>query len=320
MNQVNVADPTKVLLTKKQRKFLVDLFIRLFTEKPLGAIGGVMILGLLIIAIIAPFIAPHPPNEIYSLDAMKPPSSQYIMGTDNYGRDLFSRIIYGAQISMTVGLAVPFIQLLISVLIGITSGFVGGKLDIFVQRIVDSWMCFPGLLILLTIMSILGPGLAQVIIVLGISGGIGMSRTVRSAVIGIKNNAYIEGATAIGSRTMTTLVRHILPNIMPVLIILFTMHMAGAILAEASLSFLGFGIPQTTPSWGGMLSGAGRKYMLIAPWMALWPGLALSIAVFGISMLGDAVRDILDPRLKGGLGRYGSGKAKKLMVKALKKQ
>ncbi len=161
-------------------------------------------------------------------------------------------------------------------------------------------MAFPGLLLLLTIMSIAGKGLLQIILVLGIAGGIGGSRVVRGAVIGIKENDYFLAARAIGSPTTATLVRHVLPNIMPVVIIIFSINVGGVIIAEASLSFLGFGLPPKIPSWGGMLSREGRRFMEVAPGLALWPGLALTIVVFSLNMFGDALRDLLDPRLRGG--------------------
>jgi peptide/nickel transport system permease protein len=165
---------------------------------------------------------------------------------------------------------------------------------------------------MLTVIAVIGPGLVQVILVLGILGGIGgRTRVVRSAVMGIKENVYVEAARAVGATNWTILTRHILPNIMAPIIILFTIEMGSAILAEATLSFLGFGIPPPEPSWGGMLSGAGRRYMLLAPWIALWPGLALALVVYGMNMLGDGLRDILDPRLRGGLGRYGAVKRKR---------
>jgi len=205
---------------------------------------------------------------------------------------------------MIVGLASPAISICVSLIIGGSSGFLGGKYDMIMQRFVDAWMCFPELIILLSVMAFVGQGLLQVVLVLGISGGIGGSRTIRGAVMSIKENMYVGAARAIGSGTFRTLLRHILPNIMPVVIIIFTTRMSGAILAEASMSFLGFGVPPPTPTWGGMLSGDGRRYMMQAPWLAFWPGFALSIAVYGINMLGDAIRDLLDPRLRGGLGRY----------------
>jgi peptide/nickel transport system permease protein len=186
-----------------------------------------------------------------------------------------------------------------------TSAFFGGKLDLILQRFVDAWMCFPGIVMLIVIISLTGPGMWQVIVVLGIQYGMGSSRIVRSAVFGIKENVYVEAARAIGCSNTRILTRHILPNIMAPVIIMFSTLVPMAILGEASLSFLGFGIPPPQPSWGGMLAGTSRSYMFLAPWMAIWPGLALAIVVYGVNMFGDAVRDLLDPRLRGGVGRYG---------------
>ena len=190
----------------------------------------------------------------------------------------------------------------------VTCGFFGGRLDIIAQRFVDAFMCFPGIVLALIIVSLLGPGMWQVVFALGFRYGITASRVVRGAVIGIKENVYVEAARAIGCSTTRIMTRHILPNVMAPIIILFTTRMPIMILTEAGLSFLGYGIPPPTPSWGGMLSGTGRNYMFIAPWMAIWSGLALAIAVYGINMFGDAVRDLLDPRLRGGVGRYGAVK------------
>jgi len=242
---------------------------------------------------------------------LEAPSGAHWMGTDNVGRDIFSRVIYGARVSMFVGLGVSALATALNAAIGLTSGFLGGKIDLVIQRLVDSWMCFPALFLMLTFMALVGVGLAQVILVLGILYGISGSRTIRSAVIGIKQNIYIEAAKATGCPTWSILLKHILPNVTAPLIIVFTTITGAAIIAEASISFLGYGIPPPTPSWGGMLSGTGRQYMLEAPWLAFWPGLALSIVVYGVNMFGDALRDLLDPRLRGGLGRYSGVKAKK---------
>lgn len=305
---------------QKRRSLLADILIRLVKEKPLGTIGGVIVLILLIVGIFADLawlglprvgLAPFDFDEIHLADTFHPPSGEYLMGTDQLGRDLLSRVVYGARISMYVGLAVPALATVIAIAIGLLCGFIGGKFDIVIQRLVDAWMCFPPLFIILAVMSIVGQGLMQVIIVLGVLYGVARSRVVRSAVIGIKENVYVEAAKSIGAPTGKMLIRHILPNVMAPIIILFTLNMGAAIIAEASMSFLGFGIPPPTPSWGGMLNMAGRRYMLSAPWMALWPGLALAIVVYGINMLGDALRDLLDPRLRGGLGRYGGVKVKK---------
>ena len=286
----------------KRRTGLADFFIRLVKEKPLGTACGIIILILIFVAIFADVLAPYPYIEIHLADRLQAPSAQYLLGTDHLGRDFLSRIIYGARISLSVGLAATTLNVVVAVLIGGTSGFFGGKFDLAVQRFVDAWMCFPVLLLLLTIMSIVGQGLPQIVLVLGISAGIGGSRIVRGAVIGIKENVYFEAAEAIGSSKWRAFTRHVLANTMPVVIIIFSISIAGMILSVASLSFLGYGLPLSTPDWGGLLSREGRKYMEQAPWLALWPGLALTITVYSLNMFGDAVRDLLDPRLKGGVG------------------
>ena len=290
--------PTEI--ASKRRNRLADFFIRLVREKPLGTVSGIIILILIFVAVFADVLAPYPPAEINPADRLQSSSAQHLLGTDHIGRDLLSRIIYGARRSIVVGLSATALNVMVAVLIGGISGFLGGKLDLGVQRFVDAWMAFPGLLLLLTIMSIVGRGLPQIILVLGIAGGIGGSRVLRGAVIGIKENDYFLAARAIGSPTTATLVRHVLPNIMPVMIIIFSITVGGVIIAEASLSFLGFGLPVNIPSLGGMLSREGRTYMEQAPWLALWPGLALTITVYSLNMFGDALRDLIDPRLRGG--------------------
>ena len=291
------------ILSEKRRSSFVDFLKRLVTEKPLGTFGAAITLLLLLTGIFADVIAPYGVNENLGY-YMHPPSARFWLGTDNVGRDLLTRIIYGARTSGIVGLAVAALSTALASFIGIVSGYVGGKFDLIVQRVVDTFMCFPGLLILMTILSVTGAGMAQIIIALGLLWGITTSRIVRSATIGIRENAYVEVALAIGCSKARILWRHILPNVMAPVIVLFSTRVPVAILTEASLSFLGFGIPPPTPSWGGMLSGSGRTYMFRAPWMVIWPGLALAIVVYGVNMFGDAVRDILDPKLKGSSGRH----------------
>jgi len=307
--------PTSAEVEGKRRPLLIDLFVRLIKEKPLGSVGAVIVLIMFLAGIFAELLAPFGMNEMILADRLSLPSGVHILGADHLGRDLLSRIIFGARISMFVGLGGAALDALLATLIGIVSGFFGGKIDITLQRFVDAWMCFPPMFIFLTIMAILGPGILQVILVLGIAGGIRSSRVVRSAVIGVKENIYVEAARAIGAPARRILYKHILPNVLAPIIIIFTVAMGRMIITEATLSFLGFGIPPPDPSWGGMLSRDGRRYMRFAPHMALWPGLALAIVVYGINMLGDAMRDILDPRLRGGLGRY-SGVAKQRAKKA----
>jgi peptide/nickel transport system permease protein len=291
--------------TSRRYNPAVDVLIRLATQKPLGLVGGVIVLTLFLTGVLADVLAPYGFNEINLADRLSPPSAAHLFGADNTGRDLLSRVIYGARISMIVGLAGATLHVLVGFIIGATTGLYGGKFDTVVQRVVDAVQCFPSLILYLTVMAVVGQGLMPVVLVLGISSGVYGSRTIRSAVLGIRHNTYVLAAQSIGSRTSRTLLQHILPNVMPVLIIEFTLGVGRMIISEAMLSFLGFGVPPPTPSWGGMLSDSGRRYMLQAPWMALWPGLALAVAVYGVNMLGDALRDLWDPRLRGGLERYG---------------
>ena len=291
-----------VVIEPKRRSQLAEFFTRLVREKPLGTICGIIILTLIFVAIFADVLAPYSYDKAYIIDRLQGPSARYLLGTDQLGRDFLSRLIFGARISLTVGLAATALNVVVAVLIGGISGFLGGKFDLVVQRFVDAWIAFPGLLLLLTIMSIVGRGLPQIIVVLGIAGGIGGSRVLRGAVIGIKENDYFLAARAIGSPGAATLMRHVLPNIMAPIIIIFSITVGGVIISEASLSFLGFGLPVKVPSWGGLLSREGRQYMELAPRLALMPGLCLTITVYSLNMFGDAMRDLLDPRLRGGEG------------------
>ena len=289
----------------KRRNVLANFFIRLVKEKPLGMFGGIIVLIFIFLAVFADVLAPLPYDKVSIFDRMQEPSEKYLLGTDQLGRDLLSRLLYGAQISLTVGLAATALNVLLAILIGSISGFLGGKVDLVAQRFVDAWMAFPGLLLLLTIMSIVGQGLLQIIVVLGIAGGIVGSRVVRGAVIGVKENDYFLAARAVGTPTSQILIRHVLPNIMAPIIIVFSINIGAVIISEASLSFLGFGLPLKVPSWGGMLSREGREFMEMAPRLALWPGLCPdNYVVYSLNMFGDAMRDLLDPRLRGGEGSY----------------
>ena len=288
------------VIAPKRRSRLADFFTRLVKEKPLGLASGIIILILILVGIFADVLAPYPYWEVHLVDRLTGPSARYLLGTDYMGRDFLSQLIYGARISLLVGLAVTTLSVTLSSFIGGISGFLGGKFDLILQRFCDAWESFPGLLILLTVMSITGRGLVQMILVLGIAGGLGGSRVVRGAVIGIKENDYFLAAEAIGNTKLRAFIRHVVPNIMPIVIISFSMSIGGVILSIAGLSFLGYGLPPTIPEWGGLLSGAGRQYMEQAPHLALFPGLALTITVWSLNMFGDAMRDLLDPRLRGG--------------------
>ncbi len=307
----NTKETPSVIKDRKRRGRFADFLIRLLKEKPLGMACGMIVLLLIFVAIFADALAPYPFYEMHLRDRFQGPSARYLLGTDHIGRDLLSRLIHGARLSLIVGLVATTLNVLVAVLIGGTSGFIGGKFDLVVQRLVDAWMCFPGLLLLLTIMSIVGTGLFQIIVVLGITGGISGSRVPRGAVIGIKENDYFLAVQAVGSPTLKTLMRHVLPNIVAPLIIIFSVNIGGNILSAAALSFLGYGLPPAFPDWGAMLSREGRQYMEQAPRLAFWPGLCLTIVVYSLNMFGDALRDLLDPRLRGGEGRYGTAKVKR---------
>ena len=302
--------------TEPRRRPLVEFGGRLVREKPLGALGGVVVLVFLFTGIFAPLLAPDGVNEPHPSDRLSPPSAQYILGTDTLGRDMLSRVIYGARISMVVGVFATLLSVAVSLLIGIPSAFLGGKYDILMQRFVDAWMCFPDILILITIMSIVGPGIGQVIVIVGLHMGITTSRVIRGAVLGIKEQVYVQAAAAIGCRLWRIFARHLLPNIMPAVLIIVSIRMGSVILLEATLSFLGFGVPPPEPSWGGMLSRTGRKYLFLAPGLALWPGLALGAVIYGVNMFGDAVRDLLDPRLRGSAGSYAGMETKRAAILA----
>jgi peptide/nickel transport system permease protein len=271
-------------------------------RKPLGAAGGVIVVGLVLLALFADRIAPYDFDETIAGARLRPPSARFWLGTDNLGRDVWTRVVFGARVSMTVGFGAVLLGTALATVIGVTSGYFAGRYDTVVQRVVDAWQSFPFLIIVLSLMAVLGPGRLNVVLALGVVGAAGASRVIRSATVVVSGNPYVEGARALGCGHLRILVRHVLPNVAAPIIVLATIGLGSAILAESALSFLGFGVPPPYPSWGGMLSGSGRSYMYQAPWMALWPGAAISLAVYGFNMLGDALRDVLDPRLRGTTG------------------
>jgi peptide/nickel transport system permease protein len=290
--------------------------LRFMRRKPLGGVGLVIVTALFICAVFAPAIAPYSFEKQNIRERYQKPSLAHWLGTDDLGRDIFSRIVYGARVSVLIGFGVVVVAGLLAGTVGILTGFYGGGLDLIVQRFVDILISFPALILLITFTALfpkpenamhLGPitldpsgqrGL-YIVIALGVLFSFGASRVVRSAVIAIKNNQYIEGARTIGATDSRILLRYILPNIFPTLLILSTVQLGAAILAESSLSFLGFGIPPPVPAWGGMLSGIARSHITREPLLSVWPGLAIALAVFAFNMLGDALRDVLDPRLRG---------------------
>ncbi len=272
---------------------------KMLRQKKLGAIGGIVFALFLFAGVFADVLAPMGINETDMRQQLQSPSLEHWFGTDHIGRDVLSRILYGAQLSVIVGFLAAGLATVISIVLGVICGYFGGTLDMAIQRFVDAWMTFPDLVLLIVVVSIVGPGVTQIIVILGCLYGIAGSRIVRGAVIGVRENMYTHAAQSIGARTLHILVFHILPNVMPVIIVLFTTRIGAVILAEAGLSFLGLGVPPPAPTWGSMLSGSGRTYMYLQPWLALAPGICLTIVVYAVNVYGDALRDLLDPRMRG---------------------
>jgi peptide/nickel transport system permease protein len=273
-------------------------------RKPLGAVGGVIVLALLVMALLAPVISPYDPRQIIReannrVPVHVAPGSTYLLGTDHVGRDVLSRAIHGARISLYVGVGAVLIGVTGWFIVGMVSAYVGGAVDLIVQRIVDAMMAVPGLIIVLAIMAVLGSSLNNVIIAIVIGMLAPVVRTVRSQVLSVKEMEYVVAARAIGAPSARIIGRHLMPNCLAIYLILATYYLGFAIILEASLSFLGVGVPPDVPSWGGMLTAAAQGHITRAPWAGIFPGLAIFIAVLGFNLLGDALRDVLEPRLRG---------------------
>jgi peptide/nickel transport system permease protein len=275
----------------------VGKFVR---TKPLGAAGGLVILGLLLVAALADTLAPYDAYQAnYALQFARP-SVEHWFGTDEFGRDLLSRIMYGARIALFVGFTASFIGCTIGGLLGVTSAYVGGKLDLLLERLMDILLAFPQLILALAIASILGPSVHNVVIAIAIPIIPRAARVVRATALAVKENVYVEAVSALGAPQVRIVLRHIVPNVVAPYIIMLTAQLGGAILAEAALSYLGLGAAEPTPSWGLMLSGSALSYAEKAPWIPVFPGIAISLGVFGFNLFGDSLRDALDPKLRKG--------------------
>lgn len=271
-----------------------------FSQKyPLGALGALVLILLVIVAVFAPWVATHDPLDMDIPNRLHAPGLEFWLGTDTFGRDSYSRIIFGARVSLYVGLLAVTLGTTVGTVLGIMSGYLGGKFDMILQRVVDAFMGFPSLILALIMVVALGASLNNVMLAIGITLIPRMSRLSRSSALSVKEEVYILASQAIGANTVRILFRHVLPNSMAPVFVLATGYLGTAIVSEASLSFLGLGVPPPNSSWGGMLEIGTRGYLETAPWLAIYPGIALSVVVFAFSFFGDALRDAFDPRLRG---------------------
>lgn len=272
-------------------------FLTLLFSRPNVVIGAILITLMGLLALLAPWIAPYGANELGVAPRLQPPSAAFLMGSDEFGRDVFSRVIYGAQTSLTIGLAIVIFAVGLGTLIGLLTGFFN-RIDMVVSRIMDGLMSFPGLVLAIAMTGAMGASTTAVVIALGIVYMPRVARIVRSAVLVVKELSYVEACFALGATRLYVLFRHVLPNVMSPIIIQATFIFSYGVLGEAALSFLGVGVPPTQPSWGNMLAEA-RTFIVLAWWMALFPGIAIMITVLGLNLFGDGLRDALDPKLRG---------------------
>ena len=267
-------------------------------RRTLGAAGGVVILLMILTALLAGVIAPYSPYETSFLEQLKPPSSRHLLGTDAFGRDIFSRLIHGSRTALKIGFGAAFLGATIGALLGVISAYFGGKVDLLLERLMDILISFPVLILALAVVSALGNNDTNVIIAITIPIIPRVARVIRASGLSIRQMPYIEAARCIGAVDARIVLRHMLPNVMAPYLILLTAFLGQAMLSEAALSFLGLGVAEPTPAWGLMLRGASVQFVQQAPWLAIAPGVALSLAVFAFNLLGDSLRDHLDPRLR----------------------
>ena len=267
-------------------------------KQPVGVAGLAVVILMIIAALFAPWLTPYHPEYNDFASMLTAPNAEYWMGTDQFGRDIFTRILYGARTALLVGFVAATIGAVAGMVLGVASAYFGGLFDLVLQRVMDVFMAFPLIILALAVVATLGPGTQNVIIAITIPFIPQCARVVRSNALAIREIPYVDAARALGFGHMRIILRHMAPNVVAPFLILFTAFVGQAILLEASLSYLGMGVQEPTPAWGLMLQGGAEEYAESAPWVAIWPGVAISLAVFGFNLFGDALRDTLDPRLR----------------------
>jgi peptide/nickel transport system permease protein len=277
--------------------FLKREFWPRFRRNRLALSGLVLVSGLFLVSLLAPWLAPFDPNFIDIQAILMPPSSIHLMGTDSLGRDVFSRIIFGSQISLKVGFVAVGLATVIGVFLGAVAGYYGGWVDNLLMRLVDLMLCFPTFFLILAVIAILEPSIWNIMIIIGLTGWMGVARLVRAEFLTLREREFVQAARALGARDGRIIFRHLLPNALAPVMVSATLGVAGAILTESALSFLGLGVQPPTPSWGNILT-AGKDNIEIAWWLSVFPGLAILITVMGYNLLGEGIREAIDPRLK----------------------
>jgi peptide/nickel transport system permease protein len=294
-SEVRVEAQFEELADKRPLSVVAGEFVR---KQPLGTFGIAIVVIMIVAAVGAPILTPYDPEANSFPDMLTSPNLSFWMGTDQFGRDILSRIIYGARTALFVGFVAAFVGATVGLVLGVGSAYFGGKFDLIFQRVMDVFMAFPLIILALAVVSIFGTGIQNVIIAITIPFIPRCARVVRSSALAIREIPYIDAARANGFSDARIILRHMVPNVMAPFLIMITAFVGQAILLEASLSYLGMGVQEPIPAWGLMLQGGAEEYVESAPWVAIWPGVAISLAVFGFNLFGDAIRDTLDPKLR----------------------
>ena len=280
-----------------KNSYFYEVFWKRFARNRFALAGGLIVILLFFLSFLAPYIAPYNPAVIDAYNVLMPPSTAHWMGTDELGRDVFTRVIFGARISLKVGFVAVGIAMLIGTVVGLLSGYYGGWIDTLLMRMVDIMLCFPTFFLILAVIAVLEPSIWYIMMVIGVTGWMGVARLVRAEVLSLKERDFILAARSIGASDLRIIFRHILPNAMAPVLVAATLGVAGAILTESALSFLGIGVQPPTPSWGNILT-SGKDYIEFAWWLSLYPGLAILVTVLAYNLLGEGIRDAIDPRLQ----------------------